>query len=153
MNAVLVAPICPSITQIAAGGEPRRIRILIVDDDADIRRLEARILKNAGHHVDTAADGESAWRALRGGDYNLLVIDHIMPGISGLALVRQLRVASIALPVVMVSGSLETLDTARLSRDPRSRINAFVRKPFTIPDLLAAVHSSVASETTQAMRY
>ena len=126
--------------------------ILIVDDDPDIRKLEARILKNAGFHVDTAGDGEAAWRAVRGGDYDLLVIDHIMPGVSGLALVQQLRVASFTLPVVMVSGSLETLDLAMLTRDPRSRIQAFVRKPFTIPALLAAVYSCISVEAIEPIR-
>lgn len=110
------------------------------------------ILKNAGHHVDTAVDGEAAWRALQGRNYHLLVTDHIMPGVSGLALVRQLRVAGVAVPVVMVSGSVESLDTARLSSDPWSRIHAFVRKPFTTSDLLAAVRSAITVETTGAVR-
>jgi len=120
------------------------LRILVVDDEPDIRGLEARILKNAGHHVDTAADSADAWRALQGGHYHLLVTDYIMPGASGLALVRQLRVAGVAVPVVMVSGNIENLDTARLTRDPWSRIQAFVGKPFTIPDLLSAVSSAVS---------
>lgn len=148
MNALLVAPVSLPDPRFAAPDEPSRI--LIVDDETDIRRLEARILKNAGYLVDTAADGATAWRALRGGDYKLLVIDHLMPGVSGLALVRQLRVASIALPVVMVSGSLDTLDTVTLACDPRSRIHAFVSKPFTIPGLLAAVRGCFRSEATGA---
>ncbi len=70
-----------------------------------------------------------------------------MPGISGLTLVRKLRVAGIALPVVMVSGSLKTLDTVMLTRDSRSHIHAFVPKPFTISELLAAVRCCITSET------
>ena len=74
-----------------------------------------------------------------------------MPGVSGLALVRRLRIASIALPVVLVSGSLETLDPAKLMRDPWSRIHAFVRKPFTIPDLISAVRSATTSATADTV--
>ena len=115
----------------SVGCDLEPLRILVVDDEPDIRGLEARILKNAGHHVDMAADSEGAWRALQGGHYHLLVTDYIMPGTSGLALVRQLRVAGVALPVVMVSGNIENLDPARLTRAPWSRIQAFVGKPFS----------------------
>jgi len=149
MAPILDAPACSPVARAAVHDEP--LQILVVDDDADIRHLEARILTNAGHHVDMVADGVAAWQALQSGRYNLLVTDYLMPGVSGLALVRQLRVASLALKVVMVSGNLETLDTARLTRDPWSRIQAFVRKPFTIPDLLSAVRSAVTAETADAV--
>lgn len=69
----------------------------------------------------------------------------IMPGLSGLALVRPLRRANLTLPVVMVSGTLAHLDTAKLTRDPGSRINGFVGKPFTIYQLLSAAHRAVDS--------
>jgi len=149
MAPILDAPACTPVAPVAFHDES--LHILVVDDDADIRCLEARILTNAGHHVDMAADGVAAWRALQGGHYNLLVTDYIMPGVSGLALVRQLRVASVALPVVMVSGHVENLDIVRLKSDPWSSIQAFVRKPFTIPDLLSAVRSAVALETAGAV--
>ena len=118
--------------------------ILVVDDDEGVRLLEAAILKRVGHTVDIANDGASAWHLLLAGNYDLLVTDYLMPGISGLALVRQLRVASMALPVVMVSGTLESLDTVRLSRDPWTHIHAFVRKPFPIADFMEAVNGALA---------
>ena len=144
MNSILEAPASSPTGAVIEHGEPPRI--LVVDDDGDVRNLEAAILKRVGHRVDTAEDGESAWQALVGRNYDLLVTDHIMPGESGLALVRRLRVANITLPVVMVSGTLENLDTARLSRDPWSHIHAFVHKPFTQPELLSAVQGALASE-------
>ena len=131
------------VTRTAARGKP--LHILIVDDDATILNLEAKILECDGHHVETAENGEAAWRALESGNYDLLVTDNLMPGMSGLALVRQLRIASITLPVVMVSGTLGNLDTAKLIRDPWSRIHGFVGKPFTIPQLLSAVHRALNS--------
>jgi len=143
MNATPDAPVCSPAALAAANDEP--LRILVVEDDEVIRSLEAVILESAGHSVDTAENGEAAWRTLQASDYDLLVTDYIMPGVSGLALVRQLRIANMALPVVMVSGTLETLDTAKLARDPWSRIHAFVRKPFSQPELLSAVHSALGS--------
>ena len=122
-------------------------RVLVVDDDERILVLEATILKRAGLDVATATDGDAAWQALLAGGFDLLVTDYRMPGVSGVALIRQLRVAKFELPVVMVSASLDELDTERLRRDPWTRIHAFVCKPFLIPELLAAVRSALSSET------
>jgi CheY-like chemotaxis protein len=133
------SPVAPS----AARG--KTFRILVVDDDAAILRLEKTILECDGHCVETAKDGEAAWQALQDGAYDLLVTDNIMSGLSGLALVRQLRLANITLPVVMVSGTVAHLDTAKLTRDPGARINGFVGKPFTIHQLLSAVHRALDS--------
>ena len=114
-------------------------RILVVDDDVFLTRLEAQILKSVGYRVDTEVEGESAFQALMSSPYDALVTDYLMPGLSGLALVRQMRVAHIDVPVVMVSGSLESLDLETLKEDPWSRICAFVQKPFRPRELIAAV--------------
>jgi CheY-like chemotaxis protein len=143
MTSVLDSFARSSVTQTPARGKP--LHILIVDDEATILDMEAKILECDGHRVETAENGEAAWQALQGGDYDLLVTDNLMPGVSGLALVRQLRIASITLPIVMVSGTLGNLDTAKLTRDPWSRIHGFVSKPFTIPQLVLAVHRALDS--------
>lgn len=119
-------------------------RILVVDDDESVCRCEAVLLKSVGHRVDTVDNGEAAWQVLLQSSYDLLITDYLMPGVSGLALVRQLRVANLDIPVVLVSGTLHTLDTAKLNRDPWTRIRAFVAKPFTRAELLAAVESALA---------
>ena len=124
--------------------------LLVVDDDPDVLGIITVILERDGYRVDTAANGEAAWHALVCGAYDLLVTDHIMSGISGLALVRQLRVADMTLPVVMVTGSLDALDTVKLSGDPWSRVDAFVSKPFTAPELRSAVHRALSRETAGA---
>lgn len=130
-----------SVLPAAATDESNRI--LVVDDDFSLRTLEATILQRAGHHVDTADDGDAAWRALLEGKYDLLVTDYMMPRLSGLDLVRQLRKAQMALPVVMVSGTFDLLDPQSLIGDPWARIHAFVHKPFTVPTLLAAVQNAL----------
>ena len=123
-------------------------RLLIVDDDACLSRLEATILKSAGYQVDTAAEAETAFHALSSGLYDALVTDNLMPGLSGVGLVRQMRGANIQVPVVMVSGSLESLDLERLRDDPWSRIFAFVHKPFRSKELLSAVAAALLGETS-----
>src|ERR1035441_6822218 len=80
-------------------------RILVVDDEPDIRRLNAEVLKSSGYEVDTAEDGKAGWQALQAvthapDSYDLLITDHNMPELSGLALVKKLRAARMALPVI-----------------------------------------------------
>ncbi len=120
-------------------------RVLVVDDDEHLLKLEAEILERAGLAVATATDGNAAWKALLAGGYDLLVTDYHMPGVSGVALIRQARIAKLDLPVVMVSGSLAELDTERLVRDPWTRVAAFVSKPFTVAGLTAAVRGALAT--------
>ena len=121
-------------------------RILVVDDDSFLCGLVAATLEDAGHQVKTAADGEAAWGALLGSRCDLLVTDDIMPKASGLALVRRIRVADMALPVIVASERLDAMDIVKLSRDPWSRFDGFVRKPFTMSEVLAAVHTLLAKE-------
>ena len=122
--------------------EPRCI--LVADDDSMMCGLVAATLEDAGHQVKTATDGETAWVALLAHKYDLLVTDDIMPRVSGLALVRRIRVAAMAIPVIVASERLDADDAARLNSDPWSRFDAFIHKPFTMSDLLAAVHSVLA---------
>ncbi len=148
MKTFLDHPIRTPATGIGQGSASSQI--LVVDDDESVRRLEATILSAAGHRVTTAEGGEAAWRALLRSHFDLLVTDYLMPGVSGLALVRQLRVANLALPVVLVTATLATLDTTTLSRDPWYQIRTFVQKPFAVSELLAAVDGALALRSVDA---
>ena len=110
--------------------------ILVVDDDKDIRRLSADILRSSGYLVDAVEDGEVAWSALQAGNYDLLITDNNMPKISGFELLRKLRSDSMTLPVIMVSG---TLPPEELSRHPLLRLSRTLLKPFTSDELLKTV--------------
>lgn len=118
-------------------------RILVVDDDPGVLNLEAMALEQAGHRIDKVANGERAWKALLDGNYDLLVTDYIMPGVSGIALARRLRVAHMMLPVVIVSGNLDLINASKLSHDPWTRIDAFLPKPFKITELQSVVNRAL----------
>jgi DNA-binding response OmpR family regulator len=114
----------------------------VVDDEPDIRRLNAEVLESSGYHVDTAEDGLAGWKALHAvrhapESYALLITDHDMPGLSGLALVKKLRAARIALPVIMATGTLPTNDL--LTRYPWLQPVATLIKPYSIEQLLGTV--------------
>src|SRR6185436_9192931 len=80
-------------------GQPASFnRILLVEDNFDVRRLATRVLVRAGYEVDTAEDGQAGWEALLAQSYALLITDNKMPRLSGLKLVKQLRSTQITLP-------------------------------------------------------
>ena len=117
-------------------------RILIVEDEPDLRQLNAEVLESSGYNVDTAEDGLAGWKALHAtrhapGSYALLITDHDMPGMSGLALVKKARAARMALPVIMTTGILPTEDL--FSRYPWLHPAAALVKPYSIEQLLGTV--------------
>jgi len=115
-----------------------RHRILVVDDDSDIRLLYTNALARPSCHVDTAADGAAGWEAIQANPYNLLIAEYSLPGLTGIGLVRKLRAARMALPVVMTAVRLPTQD---LAGDPSLHLAAVLPKPFYISQLLETVRA------------
>jgi DNA-binding response OmpR family regulator len=113
-----------------------RQRILVVEDEADIRRLNAEVLICSGYQVDVAEDGLVGWEALQLNNYNLLVTDDTMPRMSGVELMKKLNAARIGLPVIMAAGTLPTWEFALY---PWLHPAAMLLKPYTIEQFLRTV--------------
>lgn len=111
-------------------------RILVVDDDEDLRRVNTEVLSGCGYKVDAAADGAIAWTTLQLNSYDLLITDHQMPKVTGMELLKKLRAARMVLPVILVSG---TIPTHEMSRHPWLRIDATLLKPYTPDELRVTV--------------
>ena len=112
------------------------LRILVVDDEPHIRQLCTEVLIHSGYHVDTAEDGAVAWDRLQENCYDLLVTDNNMCRLTGIGLIKKLRAARMAVPVIMVSGAMPTDE---LNRHPWLRIDAALLKPFTVDQLVGTV--------------
>jgi two-component system OmpR family response regulator len=127
-------------------------RILVVDDDRDICQLSAVVLTSSGYQVDTAEDGEAGWKALHAvchdpDSYHLLITDHDMPRLSGLDLVKKLRSARMALPVILSSGNLPTEE---LQRNAWLEVAATLQKPFSIDQLVETVQVVLRAAESEA---
>ncbi|TAH37403.1 MAG: response regulator [Planctomycetota bacterium] len=119
-------------------------RILIADDEADVRNTLRRILERAGYEVIETEDGRQALRALELRAPDLLVIDLAMPGMDGIQVLRELRLRRIQVPVIAYSGapaSDVTLDSARLLGAV-----AVLGKPFEPAQLLGAIAGALDHE-------
>ena len=113
-----------------------RQRILVVEDDADIRQLNAKVLACSGYHVDAAEDGAAAWDALQRNRYDLVVTDNDMPKVTGVELIKKLQDTHMDLPVIMVTGCLPDEEFARY---PCLQPAVTLLKPYTFDELLTAV--------------
>ena len=83
-------------------------RVLYIDDDEGLRLLVARALRRRGYAVDTAADGPSGVASAETGAFDLIAVDHYMPGQDGLATLLALRALPSPPPIVYVTGSEES---------------------------------------------
>ncbi|MBA2740433.1 MAG: response regulator transcription factor [Actinobacteria bacterium] len=112
-------------------------RVLLADDEGDILEPVSYALRSAGFEVDCATDGESALEAALEGDYDVVVLDVVMPGLSGTDVCRRLRAAS-AVPIVMLTardGEVERVVGLELGADD------YVTKPFSTAELVSRLRA------------
>lgn len=104
------------------------VRILLVDDDARMRQVLARLLASAGFDtVDEVSDGEEALAYLRNAKADLIVTDCQMPRMDGVAMVTALRGRGDTTPVIMLSGEH---DPALIVRAVKAGVSNYVPKPI-----------------------
>lgn len=115
------------------------VRILVTEDDPDIRNLIAISLRRAGHVIELAEDGESALVMARANPPDLVIVDVMMPGISGHDVAQRLtndpRTANI--PILMLSARGQARD---IDEGLASGAHAYVVKPFSPRELVARVN-------------
>jgi len=111
-------------------------RILVVDHDPYVRHLSADVLIRHGYEVNAAEDGDSGWEELQTCNYHLLITEDDLPKLTGIELVRKLRAARMALPVVMAAGRLPVRS---LARNPALQLSATFLKPLPADALLDTV--------------
>ena len=110
-------------------------RILVVDDEAGLRKVVRDALEQSGHEVATAGDGEEASELFAAGAFDLVVTDLAMPRRDGLELVRELRRSS-AVPILVLTVRGEEREKVRLLD---AGADDYVTKPFGVAELVARV--------------
>jgi two-component system alkaline phosphatase synthesis response regulator PhoP len=115
-----------------------RRRLLVVEDDRTLRQALAFNLAREGYEVATAPDGESALEAARNPQLDLIVLDVMLPGMSGVEVLRVLRGDGITTPVIILSAKGDEID-----RVVGLKVGAddYVAKPFSRPELLARIEA------------
>ena len=114
------------------------MRILVVEDEPVAAAVLAKGLREHAYAVDVAADGRAALEQVVASDYDLLILDVLMPGIDGLELCGRLRAGGVTAPILML--------TARGEPDQRvegldAGADDYVSKPYHFPELLARIRA------------
>jgi len=117
-------------------------RILVVDDESQIRRVLRAILIPEGFDVDDAKSGNEALDYLRSGGYDLVLLDIDMPGMTGFETCRAIRALS-DMPIIMLTARSAEKDRAKAFD---AGADDYITKPFRTPELLARVGAALTRE-------
>ena len=117
-------------------------RVLVVDDDRDLCDLLGEFLTEEGYDVIRAYRGEDALRAVSASAPDVVLLDLLLPDVSGLSVARQIRSdrRTATLPIVVASG-----DGASLARAREFGPSSALMKPFTLADVHSAVRQAVGN--------
>jgi DNA-binding response OmpR family regulator len=119
-------------------------RILVVDDENNVRMMIRMALQHIGHDVETASDGYDALGKFgNGGDWSLILLDQRMPGMDGLSVLKEMRKKAPKTRVVMAT-AFGTVDLVMSAREVGA--TDFLRKPFTIETLRASIQIALEGE-------
>lgn len=121
------------------------MKILLVDDEAEMADPLSRVLTREGYRVDVAYDGDRGAQLVQQGDYDLLILDWMLPARSGLEICQQLRSQGNTTPVLFLTAK-DTIDDRVLGLDAGA--DDYLVKPFELRELLARVRALLRRPTT-----
>ena len=127
------------------------MRILLIEDDRQIAEFVGKGLREIGFNVDHAADGRNGWLMASTEPYALIILDRMLPGMEGLAILRGLRAAGTTTPVIVLSALSQVDDRVK---GLRAGGDDYLTKPFAFSELHARIdallrrENSTGSQTT-----
>jgi two-component system, OmpR family, response regulator len=120
------------------------VRALIVEDDTTISDFVAGGLRESGFAVDQAGDGEEGLRLATSGEYDVAIVDLMLPRLDGLGLIQALRQRRVSTPVLILSAKRTVDDRVR---GLQTGGDDYLTKPFAFPELLARVQALIRRAT------
>ncbi|WP_168427695.1 response regulator [Sphingomonas sp. Leaf30] len=121
-----------------------RQRILVVDDDNDVRGVAAQMIEEIGYQVVAAASGTEALTEFGRASFDLVLTDVVMPGMSGVDLARRIRAVAPAMPLLFASGYA---DVATFGDELAAE--TVLKKPYRIGEVAARIGDALSAESTQ----
>ena len=124
-------------------------RIIVIDDEGDVRVVVKEVLNRAGYEVEVASDGREGLEMLKANGADLVITDIIMPGQDGISVLYEIRESHPGMPVIVISGGgniapmeyepVAIKTTAYLASASEAGANLTLTKPFSREELLDAV--------------
>lgn len=122
------------------------MRVLVVEDDPDLRRSLAATLREENYAVDAASDGTEGFERARDNDYDLIVLDVMLPGLSGWEFLQKLRPTKTT-PVLMLTARDAVQDRVK---GLNQGADDYLTKPFDIEELLARIRALIRRAAGQS---
>lgn len=111
--------------------------ILLADDDEALHPLIASVLHAAGHALSFASNGKAAYDSIRGGAYDLVILDHDMPVKTGIEVLNQLKIENVAIPPVIMLTARGEPDIVQACIQAGAK--DFIVKPFNVEEVARRV--------------
>ncbi len=121
-------------------------KILLVEDEEKLARFVELELRHEGYQVDKAFDGRDGLEKAESGNYELILLDIMLPGLNGLEVLRRLRKEENAVPVIMLTARDAVMDKVTgldMGADD------YITKPFSIEELLARIRAALRKQSAQ----
>ena len=119
-------------------------KILLVEDEEKLARMVELELRYEGYQVDKSFDGRSGLERALSGEYDLVLLDIMLPQLSGMEVLRRLRKEGVQLPVIMLTARDSVVDKVS---GLDSGADDYITKPFAIEELLARIRSALRKRT------
>ncbi len=113
-------------------------RILVIEDEARLARLIARVLTEEGYAAQTVGDGRSALAYALAEPFDLLIVDWMLPDLDGIQVLKRLRAAEVSVPVLMLTARSQIEDRVE---GLDAGADDYLPKPFAFPELTARVRA------------
>ena len=120
------------------------MRILLAEDERSLSKAIVKIFEKNNYSVDAVYNGEDALLYLKGENYDIVVLDIMMPKMDGITALKKMRAAGNQIPVLILSAKSETDDKV-FGLD--SGANYYLTKPFEIKELLAAIRAITRTQS------
>lgn len=121
-----------------SGDNKRVMRILVVEDEERLARLISRVLAEERYAVETETNGRQALVRALSGEFDLLVVDWMLPELSGVQMIKRLRAAEVGTPAIMLTARDQIEDRVE---GLDAGADDYLPKPFAFPELLARVRA------------
>jgi PAS domain S-box-containing protein len=140
-------PAAPAVERERSAGDDDRARVLVIDDEENIREILTDILETGDHVVVTAADGPEGLSRLDDGGFDLVVTDLGLPGMSGYEVASRVKERFPDMPVGLVTGWASTLDEDAAKENG---VDLVLSKPFRFDQVLKLVDEALAARVRRA---
>ena len=135
----------PHQNQRVSAAKPSKALILLVDDDIDLRGILHRFLERSGFSVATAGNGREALERLEIQRVDLLLTDLMMPEISGIELIKTVRLRNLSIPIIAMSADADLRNDGSLELAALAGAQVVLEKPFAMNRLIRELQRLLAA--------